>query len=137
MKQFSTKWKQSKKPRKQRKYRYNAPLHIKGKFLHSHLSKELRKKYGTRAIRVRKGDKVRVMRGQFRKREGRVQRVDIKNCRVYIENIDQVKKDGSKTFYPIHPSNLMVIELNLDDKKRVLKLDKFAKADNTKMRVTK
>ena len=44
-KTFSQSWKASKKPRKQRKYTIKAPLHIKGKFLHANLSKDLRKKY--------------------------------------------------------------------------------------------
>src|SRR3989338_176397 len=42
---FSTKWKESKQPRKQRKYRANAPLHLRKKFVNVNLSKELRKKY--------------------------------------------------------------------------------------------
>ena len=56
--QFSTTWNASKQPRKQRKYRYNAPLHTKQKFLQVHLSPELRKKYSLRNILVKKGDKV-------------------------------------------------------------------------------
>ena len=44
-KKFSESWKSSKQVRKQRKYRYNAPLHIKQKFVNVHLAKELRKKY--------------------------------------------------------------------------------------------
>ncbi|MCW1309534.1 MAG: 60S ribosomal protein L26, partial [Candidatus Nanoarchaeia archaeon] len=38
MKYWSKKWKSSKKPSKQRKYRYNAPLHIRRKFLSVNLS---------------------------------------------------------------------------------------------------
>ena len=38
----------SSQPRKQRKARYNASLHARGKFLNAPLSKELRQKYGTR-----------------------------------------------------------------------------------------
>lgn len=44
----SVSWKSSKKVRKQRKYRFNSPLHIKHEMLASHLSKELRKKYSKR-----------------------------------------------------------------------------------------
>ncbi|MBS1194889.1 MAG: ribosomal protein L24p/L26e, archaeal/eukaryotic, partial [Methanomicrobia archaeon] len=43
-------------PRKQRKARYTAPLHIKGKFLSATLSKELREQYKRRSLRVVKGD---------------------------------------------------------------------------------
>ena len=55
------------------------PLHLKGKFLVAHLVKDLRLKYGKRNARVRVGDKVRVLRGTFKGREGKVERVDTKN----------------------------------------------------------
>ena len=63
MKKFSKSWIKSKKPAKQRKFVFNAPLHIKTKFVVSHLSKDLRKKYNHRGLRVRVGDKVVVTRG--------------------------------------------------------------------------
>ncbi|MFH1848736.1 MAG: 50S ribosomal protein L24 [archaeon] len=119
MKEFVTSWKSSTQPRKQRKYRYNAPLHIKQKFMGSHLSPELRKKHGIRSIPVRKDDKVKILRGQFRGQSGKVERLDIKRCRVYVSKIEIIKKDGTKTMYPINPSNLMIEVLNLDDKKRI------------------
>lgn len=118
MKDFSKAWKSSKKPRKQRKYRLSAPLHIKQNFLQSHLSKELRKKFGKRSIGLRKGDKVKVMLGHFKKHEGKVEKIDIKNARVFIEGIEIAKRDGTKKLVALHPSNLMVTELNLDDKLR-------------------
>ena len=115
---FSLSWKASKQPRKQRKYAYNAPLHIKRKMLAANLSELLKDKYKKRNIPVRKGDKVKVMRGQFRGKEGKINRVFLKKTKVYIEGIEIIKKDGTKTPYPIHPSNLMITELNLDDKYR-------------------
>jgi len=63
---WSNLWKKSKDRRKQRKYQYNAPQHIRQKFVAVHLSKELRKKYSIRALPVRSGDKVTVLRGQFK-----------------------------------------------------------------------
>lgn len=123
-KQFSKKWKSSKQPRKQRKYSYNAPLHIKRKFFGAHLSKELRQKYGIRSISLRKEDKVKVMRGSFKGKTGKIDRVNSKNIKVYITGIERIKKDGTKVLIPIHPSNLMITELNLDDKKRLKKKSK-------------
>ena len=119
MKTFSKHWIRSKNPKQQRKYRANAPLHIKQKFVSAHLSKELRQKYKRRSLGLRKGDKVKVMRGQYKKKTGKIDRVDLKNTRVYIEGIDIIKKEGSKALFPINPSNVMIIELNLDDKKRL------------------
>ena len=124
MKQFSTHWKSSVNIRKQRKYRYNAPLHIKQKFARVHLAPALRTKYGTRNSQVRTGDKVKVMRGQFRKKEGKVSRVDLKRERVYINGLEIIKKDGSKLMAWVRPSNLMILELELGDKKRKQKLEK-------------
>ena len=117
-KRFSKSWKASKKPRKQRKYRANAPLSIKRKFLSAHLSKELIKKYSTRNVPLRKEDKVKIVRGQFRKKTGKVVKVLVKKSKVYIENIQNMKNDGTKTYYPIDPSNLIILVLNLMDKKR-------------------
>ncbi len=115
---FSIAWKGSKKPNKQRKYAANAPLHIKRKMLSSRLSKELTKKYSKRNITVRKGDKVKIMRGNFKNHTGTVEKVLTKLLRVYVEGIQRLKKDGKRAYYPIHPSNLMITELNLTDKKR-------------------
>jgi len=121
---WSNKWVSSVQPRKQRKYRYNAPLHIKRKFLSAHLSKELRKKYGKRSVPVRKGDEVKIMKGQFKGMKGTVTKVDLKKCKVYLEEIKVKKVDGSEVHRPIHPSNLMITKLNLDDKRRVAVLER-------------
>lgn len=129
---FSKSWKSSKQPRKQVKYRANAPLHIKGRFLNIMLSKELKKKFGKNSVRVRKGDKVRILRGQFKKKEGKVERVSVKHCKVYVTGIEIIKKEGSKSLYALEPSNLMIIELNLDDKKRSAKLTQNQNTKTTK-----
>lgn len=122
MKQFSISWKRSKQPRKQRKYLYNAPLHVRQKFIGTHLSPELRKRYGRRSIPLRKGDVVKVLRGRFKGKTGKIDRVDLKNTKAYIQGIGIEKKDGSKVPYPIHPSKLLITSLELDDKKRKLKV---------------
>lgn len=119
--EWSKSWNASIRPAKQRKYRYNAPLHIKHNFLAVHLSPELRKKHETRATPIRKGDKVKILVGQFKKKTGKINKVLIKNQKIYIEGIETVKKDGSKAFIPIHPSNLMITELDLADKRRKVK----------------
>ena len=117
-KKFSLKWKLSKQRRKQRKYTYNAPLHIKHKFMSAHLSKELMKKYGTRNLPLRKGDIVKIVRGNFRNHLGKIERVFLKKTRVYVEGAQIIKRGGSKVFYPLHPSNLIITTLNLEDKRR-------------------
>jgi len=126
---FSTKWKASKQPRKQRKFIARAPLHIKRKLLSVNLSKELRKKQGKRNVVARKGDIVKIMRGKFKKKQGKIIEVKTKLGKIYIEGIQAKKMDGSKTNVPIKASNLQIIELNVDDKKRKLKIKKETKKE--------
>ena len=120
---FSISWKSSTQPRKQRKYRENAPLHIKQKMVHVHLSADLRKKHGKRNVQIKTGDKIRIMRGSYHKKEGKVEKVDLKREKVYVTGIDYVKREGSKVNVAFSPSNLMIIELNLTDKKRKKNLE--------------
>ncbi len=115
---WSRSWVRSKQPRKQRKYLYNAPLHVRRKLMVSPLSKELREKLGRRNVVIRVGDKVRIERGDFRGKEGVVFYVDTKNYRVYVDSAYIEKKNGEKSYYPIHPSKLTVLALNLEDTKR-------------------
>lgn len=119
-KEFSKSWKASKAPRKQRKYLANAPLHERKKFISVNLSKELRKKYGKRNISLKKGDEVKVMRGKFKGKKGKISRVMLKEGRAFIEGIQIKKSDGSKSDVKMQPSNLQIVELNLEDKKRKL-----------------
>ncbi|MDP2628551.1 MAG: 50S ribosomal protein L24 [Nanoarchaeota archaeon] len=121
-KKFSTAWKASKQPRKQRKYRANAPLHIKKKFVNVNLSKELRKKYGKRNIGIRKGDVVKVMTGKFKKKQGKVLEVKLKMSKIIVDGMNIKKMDGSNANVKMQPSNLQIVELNLEDKKRIKKL---------------
>ena len=117
-KKFSTAWKSSKQPRKQRKYVAKAPLHIKRKLLSVNLSKDLRKKYGKRNVVVKKGDTVKIMNGKFKKKTGKIIQVFTKKSKVTIEGIQVKKQDGSKVNVKLQPSNLQIIELNLTDNKR-------------------
>ena len=126
-KEFINSWKRSKQPRKQVKYRANAPLHTKRKFLAAHLSKELIQKHKTRSLPVRKGDKVKIMRGTYARHLGKVERVDAKRERIYIEGTERTKTDGSRSLYPIHPSKVVIYELILDDKQRKAVLERRGK----------
>lgn len=121
-KRFSAKWIESSQRRKQRKYRYNAPLHLKRKFMAAHLSKELRKKYSKRSAVVRKGDRVKVERGSFKDKTAKVSRVDVRRELVYLEGIDRIKKDGSKSPVGLHPSNITILDIVTDDKERAAAL---------------
>ncbi len=116
---FSTHWKASKRPGKQRKYTANAPLHIKKKLVSVNLTKELRKKYNKRNIPVRKGDVVKIKRGKFKGSQGKILEVKTKKQKVTVEGIHVKKMDGSKANVNLQPSNLQIVELNSEDKKRL------------------
>lgn len=118
-KKFSAKWISSKQPRKQRKYRYHAPLHLRQKMVAIHLDKSLRAQYKRRSMSARKGDEVMIMRGDFNKRKGTISRIDLSTLKVYIEGMKTKKVSGQEVEVAFDPSNLKITNLNLDDKKRM------------------
>jgi large subunit ribosomal protein L24 len=126
---FSTSWIGSVQPRKQRKFRFNAPLHVRHRFLSAHLSKELKKKYDKRSVALRKGDEVLIMRGNFAKKKGKIIEIDLRKSRVSVENINRQKKDGTKVNVYLNPSNLLVQSLNLEDGKRLKRARKEEKKE--------
>jgi len=109
---------QLKNPGKQRKKLFNAPAHIRHKQMAAPLSRELSASKGAKTLPVRKGDTVRIMRGDNKGFEGKVSRVDLKKYRLYMEGLTREKVDGTNIFLPIHPSKVEIRNLNLDDKYR-------------------
>ncbi len=116
-----TKKTSSKAPKKQRRRIYKGPIHSNKRLLRCRLDEFLQEEYGFRSLVIRKGDLVRIMRGQFRDTEGKVVEVDYRKALVYLENATTTKADGKEAQVPIHPSNLMLVKLELDDdRKRIL-----------------
>jgi large subunit ribosomal protein L24 len=110
-------------PRKQRKARFQAPLHLRTKLLGAPLSPELREKYGgRRSVRVVKGDTVRVTRGDFVGDEGIVDMVDVRKAKIVVHGVAITKADGTEKPRLVDPSNVMVTKLNLKDPKRTERL---------------
>jgi large subunit ribosomal protein L24 len=107
-----------KNPRKQRKMLYNAPAHKRHKLMAAPLSNELAASKGPKTLPVRKGDTVRIQRGDHKGFEGKVSRVDLREYRIYLEGLTREKTDGTNIFLPIHPSKVQIRNLNLDDKWR-------------------
>ncbi len=99
----------STQPRKQRKFKYNAPLHLSGSFLHVHLSKELRLKLKKRAIRVRKGDSVKIMKGKFKGVTGKVTAVHREA--ISVEGAIVKKLGGKEAQVEIPASNVILIQM--------------------------
>jgi len=103
---------------------FNAPAHIRHKLMAAPLSPELLAQRGVKTLPVRKGDTIRIVRGDHKGFEGKVSRVDLKHFRVYLEGLTREKVDGTTVFVALHPSKVMIRNLNLDDKERKAVLER-------------
>ncbi len=97
-------------PRKQRKALFQSRISSLKKNVSVHYSKELRAKHKKRSAAVKKADKVRVIRGDHKKREGKVIDVDVKAGKIYVEGIINKKQGGKEIPAAIEPSNCILIE---------------------------
>jgi large subunit ribosomal protein L24 len=127
----------SSQPRKQRLARYNAPHHVARKQMASHLSEELLLKYNRRSMTVISGDEVKVLRGDHRGKSGKIVGVDVTVRKVVVEGVTNKKADGTEVPLPVDPSNLLIVKLNLEDKRRQAKLDETANAQKGEPKVQK
>src|SRR5688572_723583 len=106
------------------------PKHQRDRMVGAVLEDSLRKQYGRKNIRVIKGDSVRVMRGEYKGVEGKVEKVNMEHATFHIEGIQREKIRGGQVKVPIHSSNVMVISLNLDDNYRSQKLPGATKGES-------
>lgn len=106
--------------RKQRKFAYTRPMHERKACVHVHLSKELKKKLNTRkrAIAVREGDKVKVIKGDYASKEARVAKVDLSDGRIYLEGIVARTARGTEKLKSIAPASVILLDGNFTDKAR-------------------
>lgn len=102
---------------------YTASQHLLSKQLGSHLAKDLKEKYHCKSLRVVEGDSVKVLRGEFKGIEGKVTRVSTEKRGIAIEGIKREKLKGGNVDIYIHPSNVIITSLNLEDKWRQNRLE--------------
>lgn len=126
-KEWSKSWVSSIQPRKQRKFRANAPLHVRRKFVNAALSKDLKKEHGFRSIAIRRGDTVRMLTGQFKGSSGKVSKVSVKRGFIHVEGAVLKKADGTDSFYPVNASNVEIIKFDTSDKRRTDKIERLKK----------
>jgi large subunit ribosomal protein L24 len=86
--------------------------------IRSPLADNLRTEYHKRNARVIKGDTVKVLRGEYKNVEGKVERVKTDRSTLFIEGIQREASKGGKVKVQIHSSNVMITSLSLQDKKR-------------------
>ena len=92
------------------------------------ISKELRKKYSRRSIRIMTNDTVKVMRGEYKGLTGKVTKISTETSGVAIEGNKKEKLKGEKIDVYIHSTNMIITSLNTDDKWRLKILEKMPKS---------
>jgi large subunit ribosomal protein L24 len=108
----------TKRPSKQRKELYNASGQQIRKLMTAPLASELRATQGRRSYQVRRGDTVKIVRGDFAGVEGKVTEIDRGSRRVFVEGVTREKTSGTSSNVSVHCSKVVITKLNLDDKWR-------------------
>jgi large subunit ribosomal protein L24 len=88
----------------------------------ANLSDSLRKDYGRKTVHIIKGDSVKIMRGEYKGVEGKVEKLNSMRGRLSIEGVQREKIKGGQVKVQIHASNVQITSLHLDDDKRKKKL---------------
>ncbi|MCX6804388.1 MAG: 50S ribosomal protein L24, partial [Candidatus Diapherotrites archaeon] len=110
-----------KKPGKTRKEQYTMPMHTAAKTVASRLNEKLSKELLCRSIPVRKGDTVKIVRGEFSGKEAKITSVNRKSRKIFVEKIVRKKSNGQEWQVPIDASNVIVIDIDRTDRKRIAK----------------
>ena len=108
----------SSQPRKQRKSLASVSHHKLSRHMAAPLSPDLAKKHARRSLPVRKGDQVKVVRGDYKGMEGKIKETRRRQMTVLLENVSIKKVDGTSKEVPTHVSNVMITSLDLSDKRR-------------------
>ena len=117
------------KPTKMRNKRiYRATNQVVNKQISAPLSKDLRKKYTRRSVRIMVDDTAKVIRGEYKGITGKVSKISTNNSSIAIEGNKKEKLKGDKIDVYIHSSNVIVTSLNTDDKWRIKILEKKPKS---------
>ena len=108
------------------------PKHVRERRIRSPLSRSLRDKYGRRNLRVVSGDTIKVIRGEYSGIEGKVDKVNMKRGSLAIEGIQREKVRGGNVKVEINSSNVVITDLDLDDKYRQTLLQRIQEQDKRK-----
>ena len=71
-----------------------------------------------RAVTVRVNDTAKVMRGKFKGKTGKINRVSYAKGRVFVEGLNTKKADGTELPVHFNHSNLVLIDLDRSDARR-------------------
>lgn len=110
--------------RKQRKRLFSMPLHAKRALLAVTLSKPLRAKFKRRNLELRRGDRVKVVSGDFKGTAGEVMDVNVRANKVYVDKVLVKKRDGTEVLRALRPASLIITDIDLRDKERQAVLER-------------
>ena len=96
----------------------HVPKHKLDKMVGARLADTLREQYKRKTARIVRGDSVRVLRGEYKGVEGKVEKINVERGTLTVEGIRREKIRGGQVKVPIHSSNVSIIALNLEDKYR-------------------
>jgi large subunit ribosomal protein L24 len=113
------------------------PKHMTERMLRSPLSRALREKYGRRNVRVIAGDTIKVMRGEYSGIEGKVEKVNMKRGTLAIEGIQREKVRGGNVKVEINSTNVVVTDLDLDDKLRQALIQRIRESEKKNLTAKK
>jgi large subunit ribosomal protein L24 len=113
------------------------PKHMTERMLRSPLSRALREKYGRRNVRVIAGDTIKVMRGEYSGIEGKVEKVNMKRGTLAIEGIQREKVRGGNVKVEINSTNVVVTDLDLDDKLRQALIQRIHESEKRNLKSKK
>jgi len=68
----------------------------------------------TRSLPIRKDDEVRIVRGKYKGREGKVTQVYRKKWVIHVDRVQRDKSNGATAPIGIHPSNVVITNIKLD-----------------------
>ncbi|CEF99824.1 KOW [Ostreococcus tauri] len=106
--------------RKTRKAHFTAPSSERRKLMSAALSAELKAQHGANAVPIRVNDEVRVTRGSFKNREGKVVQVYRKKWVIHIANITRDKVNGTQIQVGVDPSKCIITKLHMDKDRKAL-----------------
>merc|ERR1711904_316584 len=105
--------------KKNRKTHYGASSSERRKTMKSPLIMELKTKFGVNAVQVHKNDTVRVVRGIFKGRTGKITAVLGNRRVVNIEGVKIEKTNGQTIAFGINPSKCIIIGLDMNERRKL------------------
>ena len=106
--------------RKVRKAFFNAKKDQKHIAMSAPLSKELQTTHGIKRLPIRRDDEVKIVRGKYPDRTGRVTDVCLRSMHIHIDQLNVENRPNGSVPIPIHPSNVVITKLKLDNYRKAL-----------------